>query len=433
MSFPRRRARGLGAAAATAVAASAALAAPALAAPSGSTTIDLKGPAAKALSGQQVKLSAKKPAKAGAKKIVLPVRGATVDAKGAKLTHGGSVTLRRKAGGRTRTVTLTAWQTQIAAKRSTISAKLGGKRVALFTATAPQRRVTLNAGSGTATVTGATVRLTPAGAKALRAKLALTRLPAVQIGGGRVVGKTGAGSGGSGGSGGGNGGGGGGSGGGGGGGTAPTPGGPVVDPITNEPPLLARPATAVDVTSARLTWWVRDSWIAYVYSGNDAAPWGTTFSQGATAGAAILARDHICKDDPKREAPALPYSFDFPFSNGWYDAGSRTAGLYHTGQVAFRYASHGIDVTATNPEVELNGAASRLIFRLGGSGNTRLGDKRGVLTSLARATPTVSPDGKTITYPPIKGTLGAESANTFAGFYAEGAGYGCTQVSFTIG
>jgi Htaa len=422
----RRRARGLGAAAAfTAVAATGAIAAPTAGAAatrtSGTTTIQLKGVAAKALRGQQVALSAKLPAKAGAKRIVLPVAAGTV-AKRATLSHQGSIAFKRRTGGRTRTVTLTGLQTRLAAGGSTVTAKLGAKRIALFTLTAPRQRLKL-AATG-ATLTGATVRLSPAAAKALKAKLALRRLPAGQLGTAAVSAKVS-----------------GGTGGGtptpGGGGTTtpggggPVPGGPVVGPITNEPPVLTRAAGAIDVTSARLTWWVRDSWIAYLYGGNMPAS-GVTVSDGATAQAPILAAQHICQDAPDRNVPVLSYAFDFPFANGWATPAGDVAGLYFNGRIGFQYRTHGIDVTATNPEVELNGRASRLIFRLGGGANTRLGDKRGVLTSLdlARATRTVSPDGKTFSYT-ARGFLGPESADTFAGFYVEGSGYGCVQVSFT--
>lgn len=425
MTPSRRRARGLGAAAAlTAVAASGAIAAPTAGASasraSGTTTIQLKGAAAKALRGQHVALSAKLPAKAGAKRILLPVAGGTV-AKQATLSHRGSLTFKRRVGARTRTVTLTGLQTRLAASGSTVTAKLGAKRIALFAVTAPKQRLKLTATG--ATLTGATVRLSPAAAKALKAKLALRDVPAGRLGTAAVSAKVSAG---------------GGTTTPGGGGTTPPgtgggtiPGGPVVGPITNEPPVLARPATAVDVTGARLTWWVRDSWIAYLYGGNSPAS-GVSVSEGAAAQAPILAAQHVCQDAPDRNVPALSYSFDFPFANGWAVPAGDVAGLYFSGRIGFQYRGHGIDVTATNPEIELNGSASRLIFRLGGGANTRLGDKRGVLTSLdlARATRTVSPDGKTFSYT-ARGFLGPESADTFAGFYVEGSGYGCVQVSFT--
>src|SRR5436190_1805803 len=51
-------------------------------------------------------------------------------------------------------------------------------------------------------------------------------------------------------------------------GTVPTPSGvPTSTPIEGEPPLLARPATAVTVGSVTLSWMPRDSWVRYVSSG----------------------------------------------------------------------------------------------------------------------------------------------------------------------
>jgi len=390
MTPSRRRVRGLGAAAATAVVASATLAAPALAVPSGSTTIDLKGPAARALRSQQVTLSAKKPAKAGAKKIVLRVRGASVTAKGAKLTHGGSVTLRRKAGGRTRTAALTAWQTQVTAKRTTISAKLGRKRVALFTATAPQRRVTLNASAGAATVAGATVRLTPAGAKALRAKLALRTLPAAQIGSGKVTAKTNAGTGG----------GGGGTPTPGGGGGTPTPGGggggggttppPTVDQCQgfsdNGPVPVADPAlpstTGANLASVDFLWTPRESWTRYI-SGSYGRGDGITFGDGASSTAEVL---------PESSAP-LNYRFRFApdFERSWYDPVEKKGVLYHTGTVRYVWRARFLDITLRNPEIELNGSRSRVVFTVSGSACSRLSERRVDLLTFTPASPSGPP------------------------------------------
>lgn len=405
------------------------VAAPAGAAPTGATTIDLKGASAKALSGQKVRIAAQKPARASAKRIVLAVSGGTV-AGGATLKHKGSVTFSVRAGGRTRSAKLTGWETKVGTTRSTVTAKLGAKRVTLFTIAAPKARVTLDRAAGTAKLTRGTVRLTPAGAKALRAKLALRRLPAGQLGVAKVSARVGAtttpGTG----------------------TPTPTPGtpgvpGPVsptdpgaprVGPIQVEPPMLPRPASATDVTGARLTWWARDSFVAYIAGGSTPPATGATASNGAVAQAPIDARDHLCKDDPKLGIPPLSYAFDFPFSSGWYDAGSGHAGLYFTGKVRFAYASHGIDLSAADPEIELTGAStSRTIFRFDGGSNTRLGNRRDILTRLdvARAARTVDPVTRTVTYGPILGTLADGSSNSFAGFYFPGDGYGCVQVSFT--
>lgn len=429
MTDPRRCARDLGAALALTALAAAAAAAPAGAARTGATTIELGGAAAKALSAQSVRISAQRPARASAKRIVLPVARGTI-AAGATLRHGGSVTFRSRSNGRTRSARLTAWETKLGAAGSTVTAKLGRSRVTLLTIAAPRRRVSIDKSAGTARLTGGTARLTPAGARALRRALGLRRLPAGPLGSAKVTASVGPtaprppapgtpnpG---------------------GGGGTTPDdPNAPRAPPITNEPPLLARPAAAVPITGARLTWWARDSWIAYL-SGDALAPAGTTgtsTSGGAAAaqGQPILAAQHICQDAPRPETGPLTYAFDFPFKDGWYDQASGVAGVYFSGTVRFVRADHGIDMTGGDPEIEINGAASRSIFRFGGRANTRLGDKRGVLTTLdvARAQRTVDPATRTIAYGPILGTLAGGSSDSFAGFYSAGEGYGCVQLSFS--
>ena len=77
------------------------------------------------------------------------------------------------------------------------------------------------------------------------------------------------------------------------------------------------------------------------------------------------------------------YRFAYRPLAGWWDAASQTAALYFAGTVNFRFYAHGIDFDTKDPEIELNGAASRAIFRLGGRRSTPYGNKRGVLVDLA--------------------------------------------------
>lgn len=403
MTFSRRPARGLGAAAATAVAATAALAGPALAAPGGSTTIELKGPAAKALRSQQVTLSAKKPAKAGAKRIVLKAGRVAVSPKSAKLTHRGSVTLRRKSGRRVRTVTLTAWETKVTAKRTTISAKLGRKRLTLFTATAPQRRVTLDATAGTAGMSGATVRLTPAGAKALRAKLALTSLPAARIGAGKVTAATDAGSGGTtpdqcsgfda--------------------GSAPAASAPLTRPLT---------ATVRDVASAPMVWYARDSWIRYMNTPDD----GIHIGDGAALGPIENYPDPTDSYSNPALSPRFAYSVYFvPQTAGsWYDPATNTGRFAYTGSVRFAWPSHGIDLTLKDPEIELNGAGSRVVFTVIGAACSNVPAKRIELLKLALQAPVgTSP----YTFGSMTATIADGAAQLFSGQYYTGDFWGSVK------
>jgi hypothetical protein len=190
--------------------------------------------------------------------------------------------------------------------------------------------------------------------------------------------------------------------------------------ISNEPPLLARPASAVDVTAATVTWHVRDSWIRYIASGNGTSPLG-----GAVPGAAIAPEGHACSDSPGA-APPLVYSYTMPFVRGWHDAASGQTALYTTGGVRFLFATHGIDLEVNDLEIELNGASSRVIARFDGRQSTTPGNKRAVLVDLATAGPA---PGATAT---VRGTLPATgSLDVFAGFYPPRAGFGCVTVSYS--
>lgn len=216
-----------------------------------------------------------------------------------------------------------------------------------------------------------------------------------------------------------------GGGGGGAGGGAPTSG-----PLSNEPPLLARPATAVDVGSVQLSWYPRDSWVRYVSSGSGVGD-GILFSGGATG---IDSTASECPDRPAGSDAQLPYRVAFAPRASWFDAVSGSAGIYGQGAVGFRWRGHGIDLTAADPEIEINGAASRAIFRFSGSGSTPYPNQRAALLSLdTSAGPVISNGGKTFTYSLMRGTLTADGVNVFAGFYTppDNDEFGCVSVVFT--
>jgi hypothetical protein len=209
------------------------------------------------------------------------------------------------------------------------------------------------------------------------------------------------------------------------------PGGtPTSGPLGAEPPLLARPATAVDVSAVQISWHPRDSWVRYASSGSGAGD-GILFSGGASG---VDSTASPCPDRPSSSDALLPYTVAFTAKPSWYDPVSGAAGVYGQGSVGFRWASHGIDLTATDPEIEINGTASRAIFRFKGSGGTTYPDQRAVLLSLdTSGQPTLSGGGKTFTYSLMRGTLTADGVNVFAGFYTppDNDEFGCVAVSFT--
>lgn len=367
------------------------------AAAEGSTTIDLGGRALSRLHAQHVKVVAKRPARLARGVLRLPVRQGVVSVI-AHLNHGGALHLRK----RRRVVRFVRLQVRLGA-RSYVNATTGGRRVRLFSL---RGRASLNGATGTASLRRARLTLTRTAARAIKRRLRLRRLPTGRFGRATVdalVTATSI------------------SPGGGGDDDGPGPGGggpPQSGPITSEPPVLERPAGAVDVQSATVVWHVRDSWVRYVSSEQDAVA-----VDGAVPGPAVPQDQHPCPTAPAAAPPPpLVYAYTLPLVHGWHDPASGRAALYTAGGVRFRFPGHGIDLTVRDLEVELTGATSRTIARFRGSGATDPGDKRAVLVDLT---------------PPATGDLFAGrvpaggSESVFGGFYAPGDGFGCVEVSYS--
>jgi len=217
-----------------------------------------------------------------------------------------------------------------------------------------------------------------------------------------------------------------------GGGTGPSPSAPPASvPIEGEPPVLLRPSTAVKVSDVQLSWMPRDSWVRYVSSpigAND----GVVPGAGATGVQSIVSP---CPDRPSPSSVPLTYAINFPAKESWYDPLTGEAGIYGTGNVAFRWAAHSINLTAAEPELEINGSASRAIFRFSGSGGTPYPNQRVALETLETAgRPTISPDGKTLTYSLMRGRLTPDGEKVFAGFYTAPSDneFGCLSATFTL-
>ncbi len=142
-----------------------------------------------------------------------------------------------------------------------------------------------------------------------------------------------------------------------------------------------------------------------------------------------------CPDRPSSSDAPLAYTIYFPAKESWYDPLTGEAGIYGSGSVAFRYAAHSIDLTASEPEIEIDGPASRAIFRFSGSGGTPYPNQRVALETLdATGGPTVSPDGRTLTYTQLRAGLTPDGEKVFAGFYPAPADneFGCISTTFTL-
>ncbi|HKG39025.1 MAG TPA: HtaA domain-containing protein [Conexibacter sp.] len=382
------------------------------AAPHGAATITFDGALADGLRAQGV---------AVARRLVLPAERGRV-ANRAALVLRGSVTLRagRKLGARR--VTLSAWRADVRAGRTVLSAAVSGaQRRTLLRADVPRRRLTLDATTGTVRLQPVTLRLTRVGGRFLRTRLGLDERPTGVLGTLRVAivlgGTTGGGQGG-----GGNGGGGpaGGRGTGGGGGPTPPHGctpGFSSGTIPPAPAPLARPAGAIDIASATLTWRPRESFIQYVASGE-----GATASDGATAGPLETVPGNSAR---------LVYSFGFGLKPGsWYDPATGSADLLGQGTVRFLYRGHGIDISVRNPEIELNGRGSRAIFAFSGGDCTQIAPVRGVMLSLVPGNPSVN--GPARDYGTIPATITDAGATMFSGFYLPGDPWGSLAVAFAV-
>jgi hypothetical protein len=344
---------------------------------------------ARSLTSAGVRVSAVSPAKAGGGKVVFPVTSAR---------RQGAIKLKKG----TRSVTVTAARWRVA--RSTVS---------VFSVKATK------------------VKLTASGAKAVKKALRLRKAPTGTIGtlvvttaatapsrsgggsttptsgggGSTTTPTTGGGST--------TGGGGGSTTGGGGGTTTPSC---LTTTASGGPAALARPGTAIDLTAASITWHPRESFIQYINSGE-----GTSTCNGATADAPSVR--------PGTSVP-LTYDFHYVFKDGWYDPISQTGRVTFTGSVYFNYAGHGIRLAAVNPEIEINGNASRGVFT---TTNTGEPVKRGVLENLdpSRATST-STMSSPYTYTQVPGTIPAGTGDsTFAGYYTAGDDFGWVTVSMT--
>jgi Htaa len=374
------------------------------AASQGSTTIGLDGTIARSLREQGV---------AVARQAVLPVTGGSFG-NGAALTLRGRLTLRAGSGRSARRVTFRAWRAQVRAGRTTLSALAADRRRTVLSATVPARKLTLNSTTGALELRRVQLRLTRAGARYLRARLDLARLPAGVLGTLRVAARLGAagGSGGSGGSGG------GGTGGGGGGGPTPpgcTP-GFSSRPPPDAGPSLARPDGAQDVTSATFSWRPKESFVQYIALGE-----GSSVSEGATLGPVEVTRDNSAR---------LVYSFGFALKPGsWHHAASGTAGLLTQGTVRFTYSDHGIDLRFKDPEIEINGSRSRAIFTVVGEDCTAITSVRGVLLDLSPGAP--GGTAPTYDYGQIPGTLTDGGSQMLGDYYVPGRLWGSFGVSFT--
>lgn len=187
----------------------------------------------------------------------------------------------------------------------------------------------------------------------------------------------------------------------------------VEDPtgeIPEVPPVKTAPPGATELTgAATIKWFVRDSFIDYVATGQ-----GTRAEDGATA-------------DPPSGPKNLSYSYNFPFDPAGGSWIIRAEDRENTlikgkGTVGFRYCQNTINFTVSDPEIEIDGDDnSRMIFRVNGTDGTAFPNQRAVMVKLlpGEIEPDVTTvDGTTtVSYQKIPGFVPAEGTGLFAGLY----------------
>lgn len=368
--------------------------------PTGNTTLLVGKAKAKLLEERGISFDGVGGADTAGRETRLQIAGGTIDTAGARFNHAGALRFLAGSGPDRRVVRLGAPRLELTPQRSVLSAKLDGKRRVVFDlGKLKPGSLAIDSQKGSLQLRGARLTWSQATARAVGKRLG-ARLPRDVLGTLRASAATLVGE------------------------------SEEQGAVGSEPSLLARPASAIDVSDATLTWHVRDSWIRY--SNSEVAPQAI---EGASPGPAVPESSHPCPDRPAETAPTLVYSYSFPFANGWHDSPSGTTALYGSGGIRFSYPSRGIDLTMRNPEIEINGAASRVILRLrSGAGQ----DPRVAFLNLAVSTsPAESPAG-TFTYAaPLRGALSPEGQaafGSFGGIYAPpNNGFGCFSISFTTG
>ncbi|MFT4049864.1 MAG: HtaA domain-containing protein [Solirubrobacterales bacterium] len=191
---------------------------------------------------------------------------------------------------------------------------------------------------------------------------------------------------------------------------------------------LTRPLSAVNVSTSSLKWWLRDSWVRYI---DFSLP-----QDGAVGDAPIKDTAHVCKDTATSNVSRV-YALNLPFKSGWWDSASQTGAFYYGGGVRWYAPDRGIDITASDAEVEISGGTSRVIFRFyDASANTL---KRGAFltintTAPLDSTPSVGPGGAISR---LKSTIIADPVNSpfgsFVGQYTGNPGWGCFDLGFNLG
>lgn len=368
--------------------------------PQGSSILTLRGSVPDRLSKQKVRITAGKPASRKGSVVTLPTSGGAINAKGTGGTveHGGTIKLQRGS----RSLVLSAPVLRIGSA-SSLRATVGKRSQALFVVRRPKGSVRLNGLAQTATIQNVYVNLTSGGAKVVNRALRLSGSRAIRPG--RFATLT----------------------------TNAVVRAPASGPVAPAAPTvpLDRPATAVPVAAATVVWRQRSSWLQYIHSGRGtAADGGTTALEGAVAGP-VESLPTAGNGDPV----AIPYTYSFPFTSGWYDPISGQAAVDFAGALRHKFPAHGIDMYVRNPSVLLNGATSSVAATVGGTAGSVLTEAQGTYVSLDASASPRTQSGNVVTITGIPGRVPTGAGDgVFKGFYPDGDAYGSIDtLQLTLG
>jgi hypothetical protein len=328
----------------------------------------LDGPVMTQLRDARVRVSAVAPARLSEDTIRLPARALTVDAGTRYVPLDGSL---RLDTGR-RSVTVRGLELQLTGFPS-LSVRVGQRRLALLTLDRHSGAWTL--GGAAASVDGAAVRLTSAGAALLRRRLGRDAIRPGRLGRVSVQAAQAA-------------------------------------PAT---PAAAIPADAPPgaraVTGGTVRWSPRASWLGYLRQGEGARAEGAAAFDGT--------------------------AYSLPIAGGWYDPATQTASIHTTGVTAFRFSGHGIDIALGDWAYALGATtstAAATVLRAGHLTDAGRGDLLGTRIVIAEIAPGASPaaDGGSVTWSDRSLALAPSGASVFDA-YPPGSEQGRVSISATLG
>jgi hypothetical protein len=333
----------------------------------GAALLRLDGPAMTQLRKAGVRVSAVAPARRSEHTVRLPARALAVEAGARYVPLDGG--LRVAAGGRS--VNVSGLELQLTGFPS-LSVRTGTRRLALLTLDRHSGGWTIS--DAAASVDGAAVRLTSAGAALLRRRLGRAAIRPGRLGRLSVE-------------------------------AASAPAAPVAAVPAGAPP------GARAVTAGTVRWAPRPSWLGYLRQGEGARAEGPASFDGT--------------------------AYALPVTGGWYDPATQTASIHTSGVTTFRYSGHGIDIALGDWSYALGATtatAAATVVRASHLADAGRSDLLGPQVVIAQIAPGANPvaDGGAVTWSDLPLALAPGGATVFDA-YPPGSEQGRVSISATLG